>query len=167
MALHAWRSSIPLALQHFYQGKPKALGYLISGSFLIVAEKTPKISLVRNGLISNIASCVASGLSIIIYIVSIQFLCEVPQLWTYTFKVTLTSLVLILLLFSALEFVLAVASVYFGSMAMCRRDFNEGNSPSVKMPPCSSQELLCAPLLESHSMHFPSNRVILKEVTAV
>ncbi|XP_078502779.1 uncharacterized protein LOC144761157 [Lissotriton helveticus] len=145
--------------------------YIISGSFLIAASSSPKISLVRNGMISNVASGVSSGLSIIIYVVSFQYVTEVSSLWDQVFKVTILIFLMALLFLSALELLLSIKSVYYASMALCRRDFGEGNIPAVKI--CASGHL-CALQQSQQTIelvddveNIPVSSAIPKDVTTV
>ncbi|XP_041099028.1 membrane-spanning 4-domains subfamily A member 4A-like isoform X2 [Polyodon spathula] len=115
-------SPAPCQIKTFLKGKPKVLGYIISGSLSISA---PTVRLIKAALGMNVVSTVAAVLgicnySIDIVISSIQRYCYGYYdrfCWGYVNKETVLNIVPLIL--TLLEFCLAISVAAFGCKALC------------------------------------------------
>ncbi|KAG6926096.1 membrane spanning 4-domains A4A [Chelydra serpentina] len=103
--------------------------YIISGSLSVAAAKNPKIPLVKGSLGMNIISSVLAGCAMILYLVSLlesryQSRCDwYPEECT-TYKGAMAFMV-VLLLFTFLEFCVSISTAAFGCKTICRNSYSE------------------------------------------
>ncbi|XP_067399059.1 membrane-spanning 4-domains subfamily A member 8-like [Emydura macquarii macquarii] len=106
--------------------------YIISGSLCVAAAKNPKISLVKGALAMNTLSAVAAGVSIIVTSLSLIYhypyqrcygrFCESSSEKTVD---VMRGVVMILLVFTLLEFCVSIASAAFGCKTVCRDSYSD------------------------------------------
>ncbi|KAK6471349.1 membrane-spanning 4-domains subfamily A member 8-like [Huso huso] len=104
------------------------LFYIISGSLSVAADKTPKISLIKGTLAMNILSSIVAGVGIIIYLVDLAVCSRYNSYAYHSYDSDTVSPVLnrtaqglksVLLVFTTLEFCVAVSLSAFGCKSVC------------------------------------------------
>ncbi|KAK1149791.1 membrane-spanning 4-domains subfamily A member 8-like [Acipenser oxyrinchus oxyrinchus] len=105
------------------------LFYVISGSLSVAADKNPKISLVKGSLAMNILSSIVAGVGIIIYLVDLAVCSRYNSYAYHSYDSDTVSPVLlnrtaeglksVLLVFTTLEFCVAVSLSAFGCKSVC------------------------------------------------
>ncbi|XP_058863782.1 membrane-spanning 4-domains subfamily A member 8-like [Acipenser ruthenus] len=105
------------------------LFYIISGSLSVAADKTPKISLIKGTLAMNILSSIVAGVGIIIYLVDLAVCSRYNSYAYHSYDSDTASPVLlnrtaeglksVLLVFTTLEFCVAVSLSGFGCKSVC------------------------------------------------
>ncbi|KAM7138183.1 uncharacterized protein RBU57_016769 [Macrochelys suwanniensis] len=103
--------------------------YIISGSLSVAAAKNPKIPLVKGSLGMNIISSVLAGCAVILYLVSLlesryQSTCDWYPGECTTYKGAMAFMV-VLLLFTFLEFCVSISTAAFGCKTICRNSYSE------------------------------------------
>ncbi|XP_060133159.1 membrane-spanning 4-domains subfamily A member 8-like isoform X2 [Zootoca vivipara] len=114
-----WISTLATTLGYPFWG---GLFFIISGSLSVSAEKHATPCLVRGSLGMNITSAAMASVGIILYLVGLYvtpFDYSSSDYGYYWTKAASIVLVAVLLLFSILEFCIAVSSVYFGYQLTC------------------------------------------------
>ncbi|CAM5175600.1 unnamed protein product [Eretmochelys imbricata] len=110
--------------------------YILSGFICVEAAKNPKISLVKGMLAMNTLSAIVAGVGIIIC--SFSFVFYYPGVTCYwieeskscapTSRVptdTMFGVVMILLVFTILEFCVSISSAAFGCKTLCRDSYSD------------------------------------------
>ncbi|XP_041094951.1 membrane-spanning 4-domains subfamily A member 4D-like [Polyodon spathula] len=103
--------------------------YIISGSLSVAADRTPRISLVKGTLAMNVLSSIAAGIGIIIYLVDLAVWSRCKSYPHHSsgrdddsavlFNSAAQGLKSVLLLFTILEFCVAISVSAFGCKAVC------------------------------------------------
>ncbi|KAL8220184.1 UNVERIFIED_CONTAM: hypothetical protein K2H54_040214 [Gekko kuhli] len=133
--------------------------YIISGSLSVVIAKKPEIPLVKVMLGMNVVSAMAAGIAVAIVTISLMFAryyspcngyydsdtpvtCqESPRI----LSAQLRYMSLVLLMFTVLEFLIAIVTAAFGCASLCRNTYSEttivmfqntaeGTPPAVPTP---------------------------------
>uniref|UniRef100_A0A8C8S427 Uncharacterized protein n=1 Tax=Pelusios castaneus TaxID=367368 RepID=A0A8C8S427_9SAUR len=116
--------------------------YIISGSLSVAAAKYPKIPLVKGSLGMNIISSVVAGSALVIYLVSLMEN-KYQRLWIWhpeEYNVTwlILAFIVVLFLFTFLEFCVSISTAAFGCKTICRDSYNEVSVviyQNLQMPP--------------------------------
>ncbi|XP_065276643.1 membrane-spanning 4-domains subfamily A member 4A-like [Emys orbicularis] len=103
--------------------------YIISGALSVAAAKNPKIQLVKGSLGMNIISSVLAGCAMILYLVNLmesrhRYGCNWYPEECMAHKVTMAC-IMVLFLFTFLEFVVSISTAAFGCKAVCRNSYSE------------------------------------------
>uniref|UniRef100_A0A452H6K8 Membrane spanning 4-domains A8 n=1 Tax=Gopherus agassizii TaxID=38772 RepID=A0A452H6K8_9SAUR len=103
--------------------------YIISGALSVAAAKNPNIPLVKGSLGMNIISSVLAGCAMILYLISLtesryQSRCYWYPETCITYKVTVAC-IMVLLLFTFLEFFVSISTAAFGCKTTCRNSYSE------------------------------------------
>ncbi|XP_070620086.1 membrane-spanning 4-domains subfamily A member 4A-like isoform X2 [Erythrolamprus reginae] len=126
------QTDFPVPLKKFYRGEPLALGYIISGSLAVAAAWNPRMPVVQSMVALNVLSTVAAGLGLAALFVSFSVLFRfyLPSDCHYfekEFQKKCNSnqdigrgILIILTLFTALEFCLTISVASFGCKMLCR-----------------------------------------------
>ncbi|XP_072494848.1 membrane-spanning 4-domains subfamily A member 4A-like isoform X2 [Notamacropus eugenii] len=112
-------------LRKFLKGEPKALGFILSGSLSIAAENRTTKGLVKSSLGLNIVSVLVSGMGIYLLLGSLgniysiyQHYTTEPDVYPVGFSI-LFGINGLLLVFTFLEFIIAITLAGFGCPATC------------------------------------------------
>ncbi|XP_078528256.1 membrane-spanning 4-domains subfamily A member 4A-like isoform X2 [Lissotriton helveticus] len=120
-------------LQKFIKGEPKILGFLISGSLSIAAEKKQNYCLIKGSMIANIFSSIAAGGGIVIYTLDVSFnnfyyMCDLDSqdpssmdciMFRDAFTIYHDCILSFLLLVCCLEFCISISTSCFGCKVVC------------------------------------------------
>ncbi|XP_075695634.1 membrane-spanning 4-domains subfamily A member 4A-like [Rhinoderma darwinii] len=118
--------------------------YIISGSLSIAASYKPTVGKVNASLTLNIISCIAAGISVILFA---AFLSNIPRFGSYYYnnnycayykqsqicegdfmpQVCLRGIGATLLLFTALQICIALSTAIFGCKTVCRTSYSDMN----------------------------------------
>ncbi|XP_070619800.1 membrane-spanning 4-domains subfamily A member 4A-like [Erythrolamprus reginae] len=110
--------------------------YIISGSVAVAAARNPKIPLVKGTLAMNVISAVTAGIGIIVLSITIgdsvyrfMYFCDHPGNEHFEDCLETTHLMegilAILLVFTIVEFFIAISLSSFGCKMLCRNTFTE------------------------------------------
>ncbi|XP_038238999.1 membrane-spanning 4-domains subfamily A member 4A-like [Dermochelys coriacea] len=110
--------------------------YILSGFICVEAAKNPKISLVKGMLAMNTLSATVAGVGIIIC--SFSFIFYYPGVTCYRIEEskscaptsqvptdTIFGVIIILLVFTSLEFCVSISSAAFGCKTLCRDSYSD------------------------------------------
>ncbi|XP_051778690.1 membrane-spanning 4-domains subfamily A member 4A-like isoform X2 [Erpetoichthys calabaricus] len=124
--------------KRFLKGKPEALGYIISGSFCVIAAKTTQIGWIKAALSMNITSAVSAVFAVAMYCANISTrnlsdrgkhfrsndTADLDHVhWhqgSYILLSTTNGILGVLLIFTVLEFLVAISMSVFGCKAVCK-----------------------------------------------
>ncbi|KAG8125488.1 putative Membrane-spanning 4-domains subfamily A member 12-like protein [Naja naja] len=112
-------------LERFLKAEPKVLGFISSGSLCVAAANRPTHPLVRSSVGMNITSAIMSLIGIILYMCELIIYRSFASLSCFTRKdqsKVCYGLSCVLLVFSMLEFCIAVSLAHFGFQAACGLD---------------------------------------------
>ncbi|XP_070619908.1 membrane-spanning 4-domains subfamily A member 4A-like isoform X2 [Erythrolamprus reginae] len=143
-------TDLPGPVKKFFRGEPLALGitqifigitgiifgilldYIISGSVAVAAARNPKIPLVKGALSMNVISAVTAGIGIVILGITLptvrfhfMYFCSEPlEVCLETIHIV-EGILAILLVFTIVEFCIAISLSSFGCKMLCRNTFTE------------------------------------------
>ncbi|XP_068964175.1 membrane-spanning 4-domains subfamily A member 4A-like isoform X4 [Petaurus breviceps papuanus] len=115
-------------LQKFLKAEPKTLGFIISGSLTIAAEKRTTNTLIQSSLAMNIVSSVVAGLGIILFSVNLVVMDNIYHYYCHeesNYDVcafgqsVLLGINVILLILTILEFIVSLTISGFGCKISC------------------------------------------------
>ncbi|XP_070619904.1 membrane-spanning 4-domains subfamily A member 4A-like isoform X1 [Erythrolamprus reginae] len=106
--------------------------YIISGSVAVAAARNPKIPLVKGALSMNVISAVTAGIGIVILGITLptvrfhfMYFCSEPlEVCLETIHIV-EGILAILLVFTIVEFCIAISLSSFGCKMLCRNTFTE------------------------------------------
>ncbi|XP_026577136.1 membrane-spanning 4-domains subfamily A member 15-like [Pseudonaja textilis] len=99
--------------------------FISSGSLCVAAANSPNPGLVKSSVGMNITSAIMAFIGIILYMC--QLIITAPLYNTDTIRNTSYGFSSVLLVFSMLEFCIAVSLAHFGCQATCCRDYQPTN----------------------------------------
>ncbi|XP_070582449.1 membrane-spanning 4-domains subfamily A member 8-like isoform X2 [Erythrolamprus reginae] len=109
-------------LERFFSADPKVLGFISSGSVCVAAAKRPNRHLVKSSVGLNITSAIMSLSGSILHICDLIFISLKIRYHCNDLDNVVCGLLSMLLLFSLLEFCIAVPLAHFGCWASCCSD---------------------------------------------